>query len=102
MPLGFFRRCRIHSAGFSENRPCRVLPTMTEIIVIPSLLFASRPPVTTATLPANELIVVTLPPRIPMSGPHPQDGAYGGAHRAAFGSDPGAWRLAICCRPSHA
>jgi hypothetical protein len=30
-----FRRCwRIHWAGFSENRPCRVLPKITETIII--------------------------------------------------------------------
>jgi hypothetical protein len=30
-----FRRCwRIHWAGFSENRPCGVLPQITETIII--------------------------------------------------------------------
>ena len=29
--LRFFRRCKIHFAGFSEKRPSRVLPTMTEM-----------------------------------------------------------------------
>ena len=30
-PPRFFRCCSIHRAGFSENRPCRVLPTITEM-----------------------------------------------------------------------
>src|SRR5216683_2671731 len=33
-PPRFFRCCRIHFAGFSEKRPSRVLPTMTEMTVI--------------------------------------------------------------------
>src|SRR5712691_6866907 len=33
-PLRFFRCCKIHFAGFSENRPSRVLPTMTEMTVM--------------------------------------------------------------------
>src|SRR6266446_1010975 len=39
-PLRFFRCCKIHFAGFSENRPSRVLPTMTEmtVMLLPFLL----------------------------------------------------------------
>src|SRR6266446_2701965 len=36
-PLRFFRCCSIHRAGFSENRPCRVLPTITEMTVMTRL-----------------------------------------------------------------
>src|ERR1700674_6082309 len=37
-PSRFFRCCRIHCAGFSEKRPSRVLPTMTEMTVMLLLL----------------------------------------------------------------
>src|ERR1700681_665464 len=33
-PSRFFRCCKIHFAGFSEKRPSRVLPTMTEMTVM--------------------------------------------------------------------
>src|SRR6266550_880681 len=32
--LRVFRCCKIHFAGFSEKRPSRVLPTMTEMTVM--------------------------------------------------------------------
>src|SRR5882672_6598496 len=42
-PLRLFRCCKIHFAGFSEKRPSRVLPTMTEMMVIfDSLHLAER------------------------------------------------------------
>src|ERR1700730_2523194 len=37
-PSRFFKCCRIHCAGFSEKRPSRVLPTMTEMTVMLLLL----------------------------------------------------------------
>src|SRR6202040_1713091 len=37
-PSRFFSCCKIHFAGFSEKRPSRVLPTMTEMTVMPLLL----------------------------------------------------------------
>src|SRR5882762_7985049 len=37
-PSRFFRCCKIHFAGFSEKRPSRVLPTMTEMTVMLLLL----------------------------------------------------------------
>src|SRR6266478_7411699 len=40
IPSRFWRCWRIHCAGFSENRPWRVLPTITEIVVI-SFSFAA-------------------------------------------------------------
>src|SRR5882672_3786376 len=36
-PRRFFKCCSIHCAGFSENRPCRVLPTITEMTVMTRL-----------------------------------------------------------------
>src|SRR5712692_6928701 len=44
-PLRFFRCCKIHFAGFSENRPSRVLPTMTEMTV---MLWRGRAAVTSS------------------------------------------------------
>src|SRR5437879_3855582 len=38
IPSRFWRCCRIHRAGFSENLPSRVLPMITEIVIIVSLL----------------------------------------------------------------
>src|SRR6267142_5280436 len=41
-PSRFFRCCKIHFAGFSEKRPSRVLPTMTEMTVMLLLLAVRR------------------------------------------------------------
>src|SRR5580693_4070827 len=37
-PARFLRCCKIHFAGFSDKRPWRVLPTMTEMTVMLLLL----------------------------------------------------------------
>src|SRR5258705_13634286 len=41
-PSRFFRCCKIHRAGFSEKRPSRVLPTMTEMTVMLLILLSAE------------------------------------------------------------
>src|SRR3977135_1120607 len=41
-PSRFFRCCKIQRAGFSEKRPSRLLPTMTEMTVMLLILVVGR------------------------------------------------------------
>src|SRR5712672_1468276 len=54
-PARFFRCCRIQFAGFSEKRPSRVLPTMTEMTVMFLLLAHGLQATLGAKPPANSI-----------------------------------------------